>query len=57
MNDKQFVAREIMRARGNPDAEMTGPGMHQENEYKHKKGTGGMGGSPVKFRKREGCLE
>ena len=27
------------------------------NDYKHKKGTGGMGGSPVKFRKREGTLE
>jgi hypothetical protein len=23
----------------------------------HKKGTGGAGGSPVKFIKREGCLE
>jgi hypothetical protein len=25
--------------------------------YKHEKGTGGAGGSPVKFVKREGSLE
>jgi len=25
--------------------------------HKHKKGTGGAGGSPVSFRKREGNLE
>ena len=25
--------------------------------YKHRKGTGGAGGSPVSFRKREGTLD
>lgn len=57
MNNKQFVAREQMRARNSKDAEMTGPGMHTENEYKHENGTGGAGGSPVKFIKRESSLE
>lgn len=57
MNNKQFVAREQMRAKGNSDAEMTGPGMHTDSDYKHEKGTGGMGGSPTKFIKREGSLE
>ena len=34
-------------------AEMTGP----NGGYEHKRGSGGAGGSPVKFRKREGGLE
>lgn len=34
------------------DAEMTGP----NGAYQHPKGTGGAGGSPCKFRKREGTL-
>ena len=55
MNNKQFVAREQMRAKGDDDAEMTGPGMHTES-YEHSRGTGGAGGSPCKFRKREGTL-
>ena len=54
MNNKQFVAREKMRARGNDDAEMTGAGMN--TDYEHESGTGGAGGSPCKFRKREGTL-
>lgn len=29
----------------------------QLHEFMHKRGTGGAGGSPVKFRKREGDLE
>jgi hypothetical protein len=56
MNNKQFIAREKMLAKKNPDAEMTGPGMNT-GEYVHSRGSGGAGGSPVKFRKREGGLE
>ena len=29
----------------------------QLHDFAHTKGTGGAGGSPVKFRKREGSLE
>lgn len=29
----------------------------QLSEFAHKRGTGGAGGSPCKFRKREGGLE
>jgi len=29
----------------------------QSHDFMHKRGTGGAGGSPVKFVKREGCLE
>ena len=29
----------------------------QSHDFMHKKGTGGAGGSPCKFRKREGSLE
>lgn len=55
MNNKQFVAREKVRAIGNEDAEMTGAGMN--TDYDHPKGTGGAGGCPVKFRKREGTVD
>ena len=55
MNKKQFIAREQMRGKDDPDAEMTGPGMTTES-YEHPSGTGGAGGSPCKFRKREGTL-
>jgi len=55
MNDKQFVAKQKMMARGNKDAEMTP--MMTEGMYKHEKGMGGAGGSPVKYIKREGSLE
>jgi hypothetical protein len=58
MNNKQFVAREKMRARQKDNsqfAEMTGPGMSESPD--HPRGTGGAGGSPCKFRKREGGTE
>jgi len=49
------MAKEKMCEGGPCDAaEMTGPRMHTSP---HKRGTGGAGGSPVKFRKREGGLE
>jgi hypothetical protein len=53
MNNKQFVAKQQMLAKNNPDAEMSGAGM----TYSHKRGSGGAGGSPCKYRKREGGLE
>ena len=31
-------------------------GLHSGSGYRHKHGTGGNGGSPTKFRKREGGL-
>lgn len=58
MNSKQFVARERMRMKKTGTeqfAEMTGPMMSED--YSHPRGTGGQGGSPCKFRKREGGLE
>jgi hypothetical protein len=55
MNNKQFVAREKMKARESMEAEMTGPGMN--TDYSHPRGSGGAGGSPCKYRKREGGLE
>ena len=56
MKNKQFVAREQMRAKDNDDAEMTGP-MISTSDYKHSKGYGGAGASPCKYVKREGRLE
>lgn len=31
--------------------------MQQSHDFMHKRGTGGAGGSPCKYRKREGGLE
>jgi len=53
MNNKQFIAREQMKAKDDQFAEMTGPSM----SYSHPRGSGGAGGSPCKYRKREGGLE
>lgn len=57
MNSKQFVAKQKVKAIGNEDAEMSGASMNTPNDYEHKSGTGGAGGSPCKFRKREGTLD
>lgn len=58
MNNKQFIAREKVRALRSKEAEMTGPGVWtDESKYRHGKGTGGAGASPCKFVKREGKLE
>jgi hypothetical protein len=54
MKTNSFVDKQKKNAAGVQEAEMTGPDMHT---YSHKKGTGGAGGSPVKFVKREGSLE
>lgn len=57
MKNKQFVAKQKMLAHESMEAEMTGPGMNTDSDYNHKSGTGGAGGSPCKFRKREGTLD
>ena len=45
------MAKETM-CPGGPCADADGPA-----SYEHKSGTGGAGGSPCKFRKREGTLD
>ena len=54
MNEKQFIAKQKMLGKHDPDAEMT---PLTEDSPQHPKGFGGAGNSPVKYVKREGSLE
>ena len=53
---RRFMGAELARKRAGKKTR-TGMNEQQLREFSHKKGTGGGGGSPVKFVKREGSLE